>query len=87
MAYILNKECYQSVHVSLNILNKLRKRNKLRGLLKIVSLFQQDFNKFNNTGARMLGPIYNMTLKLFRNRIFAWKRQDFAMHDYVMDVV
>ena len=29
------------------------------------SLFRNKFNKFNNTGARMLDSIYHMTLKLF----------------------
>ena len=40
-----------SAHVSLNLLNKLRISNKKRGLLSILSLFRNEFNKFNNTGA------------------------------------
>ena len=43
-----------SAHVLLNLLNKLGKR----------SFFRNEFNKFNNTGARMLDFIYNMTLRL-----------------------
>ena len=39
-----------SAHVLLNLLNKLRKRDKMRGLPSILSLFQK-LNKFNNTGA------------------------------------
>ena len=37
----------------------------MRGLLSILCLFRNKFNKFNNTGARMLDSIYHMTLKLF----------------------
>ena len=43
-----------SVHVLLNLSNKLRKRDKMRGLPSILSLFRNEFNKFNDTGARML---------------------------------
>ena len=48
-------------HVLLNLLNKLRKRDKMRGLSSILSLFRNEFNKFNNTRARMLDSIYHMT--------------------------
>ena len=50
-----------SAHVSLNLLNKLGKREKMRGLPSILSLFRNEFNKFNNTRARMLDSIYHMT--------------------------
>ena len=40
-----------SAHVLLNLLNKLRKRDKMRGLPRILSFFHNEFNKFNNTGA------------------------------------
>ena len=40
-----------SVHVLLKLLNKLGKRDKMRGLSSILSLFRNEFNKFNNTGA------------------------------------
>ena len=50
-----------SAHVLLNLLNKLRKRDKMRGLPSILSLFRNKFNKFNNTRARMLDSIYHMT--------------------------
>ena len=33
----------------------------MRGLPSILSLFRKEFNKFNNTGARMLDSIYQMT--------------------------
>ena len=61
-----------SAHVLLNLLNELGKRDKMRGLPSILSLFRNEFNKFNNTRARMLDSIYHMTLKLIENRIF-WR--------------
>ena len=42
-----------SAHVLLNLLNKLRKSDNMRGLLRILSLFHNKFNKLNNTAARM----------------------------------
>ena len=53
-----------SAHVLLNLLNKLGKRDKMRGLPSILSLFRNEFNKFNNTGARTLDSIYHMTYTL-----------------------
>ena len=43
-----------SAHVLLNLLNELGKRDKMRGLPSILSLFRNEFNKFNNTRARMI---------------------------------
>ena len=40
---------YMSAHVLLNLLNKLRKRDKMRSLPSILSLFRNEFNTFNNT--------------------------------------
>ena len=65
-----------SGHVFLNLLNRLGKRDKMRGLPSILSLFR---NEFNNTGAQMLDPIYHMTLKLFWNHIFGVKTFGFAI--------
>ena len=45
-------------------LNELGKRDKMRGLPSILSLFRNEFNKFNNTRAQMLDSIYHMTLSL-----------------------
>ena len=56
---------YMSAHVLLNLLNKLGKRDKMRALPSILSLFLNEFNKFNNTRVRMLDSIYHMTLRLF----------------------
>ena len=49
-----------SAHVLMNLLKKLGKRDKMRGLSSILSLFRNEFNKFNNTRARMLDSIYHM---------------------------
>ena len=38
-----------SAPILLNLLNELRKRDKMRGLLSILSLFCNDCIKFNNT--------------------------------------
>ena len=53
-----------SAHVLLNLFNELGKRDKMRGSPSILSLFRNEFNKFNNTRARMLDSIYHMTLRL-----------------------
>ena len=50
-----------SAHVLLNLLNELGKRDIMRGLPSILSVFRNEFNKFNNTRARMLDSIYHMT--------------------------
>ena len=50
-----------SALVLLNLLNGLGKRDKMRGLPSILSLFRNEFNKFNNTRALMLDSIYYMT--------------------------
>ena len=54
-----------TAHVLLNLLNNLGKRDKMRGLSSTLSLFRNEFNKLNNTGARKLDSMYHMTLKLF----------------------
>ena len=53
-----------SAHFLLNILNKLGERDKIGGLSSILSLFCNEFNKFNNTGARILNFIDHRTLKI-----------------------
>ena len=53
-----------SDHVLLILLNELGKRDKMRGLPSILSLFRNEFNKFNKTRARMLDSIYHMTLRI-----------------------
>ena len=36
----------------------------MRGLLSILSLSRNEFNKFNNTRARMLDSIYHIDIKM-----------------------
>ena len=43
------------------------------GLPRILSLFCNKFNKFNNTRARMLGSIYHMTFKFTLKSHFCHK--------------
>ena len=42
------------------------------------AFFHNEFNKFNNTGARMLYSIYYMALKLLKTCIFGVKNKYFA---------
>ena len=48
----------------MNLLNELGRRYKMRGLPSILSLFRNEFNKINNTRARILDSIYHMTFSL-----------------------
>ena len=66
-----------SAHVLLNLLNELGKRDKMRGLSSILSLFRNEFNKLNNTRARMLDSVYHMTIK--KNRISGVKTSRFSL--------
>ena len=49
-----------SVHGLSKFTNELRKIDKMQGLPSILSLYRNEFNTFNNTGARMLDSIYHM---------------------------
>ena len=64
-----------SAHVLLNLLNELRKRDKI---LSILFLFCKEFTKFNNTGAGMIDSIYQRILKLIKNPIFGTKMSRFC---------
>ena len=46
--YICKFSCF------IKFINELKKRDEMRGFPSILSLFRNDFNKFHNTGARML---------------------------------
>ena len=52
-----------SAYVLLNLLKELSKSDKMRSLPSILSLFRNEFNKFNNTRARVLDSIYHMPLR------------------------
>ena len=66
-----------SAHVLLNLLNELGKRDQMRGLPSILSLFRNEFNKLNNTRARMLDSIYHMT-NTMKSHIWRKKRYNFV---------
>ena len=76
-----------NARVLLNLLNELGKRDKMRGLPSILSLFRNEYNKFNNTRARMLDSIYHMTNTL---KSHFWRKNDILCHyvrNVVMDVI
>ena len=58
------RRSYINAHILLKLLNDLGKSDKMRGLPSILSLFRNEFNKFNNTRAQMLDSIYHMSLRL-----------------------
>ena len=66
-----------SDHVLLNLLNELRKRDKMQGFNTEHFIF---FSLFNNIGARMLDALYPMTFKLVKNCFLGVKCQDFAIY-------
>ena len=74
-----------SAHVLLILLNELGERDKMRGLPSILSLFRNEFNKFNKTRARMLDSIYHMTLRIIMKSHFC--RQTLQFCHYVRNVV
>ena len=52
-----------SAHILLNLLNELSEKIKCEALSSILSFSHNEFNKFNNTGARIQDSIYHKTLK------------------------
>ena len=66
----INRGSYMSIYVLMNLLNELRKSDKMQGL--------PELNKFHNTGARMLDSIYHMTLLFLKNSIFGVKTSRFS---------
>ena len=42
-----------SAHVLLNLLNELRKTDKMRGWVSILSIFRNEFNECNKTRAQL----------------------------------
>ena len=70
-----------SAPVLLNLLNKLRKRDKMRGLPSILSLFRKEFNKFNNTRARLLDSIYHMKNTL---KFHFWRKNVIILSSHAM---
>ena len=60
------------------------KSDKIQGMSSILSLFCNEFNKFNNSGARVEYSIYHMTLSFLLNLISGIKGYHFVI---VMDVI
>ena len=76
-----------SAYVLFNLLNELGIRDKMRGLPSILPLFCNEFNKFNNTRARMLDSIYHMTNTL---KSHFWRKTLYFCHyvrNVAMDVI
>ena len=65
------------------------KRDKMPGFPSILSLFRNEFIKFDNTRGRMLDSIYHMTLKILYNHIFGVKTLMFChpLRNVIMDVI
>ena len=58
-----------SVHVLLNLSNEFEeKRSNARLAEYFIPFFCNEFNKFNNTRAHMLGYIYLITLNYFKSK-------------------
>ena len=85
----INRGSYISTDFLLNLLIKLGRSDKMRGLPSILSLFRNEFNKFNNSGARMLDSVHHMALKLLKNRILGVKTSRFChlLRNVIMDVI
>ena len=59
-----------SAHVLLNFVNELGKKIRCEALTSILSVFNNERHKFNDTGVRVQDSIYHMTLKsLFVSKI------------------
>ena len=50
-----------SAHVLFNLLNELGKKVKCEACRAFYLFFRNEFNKFNNTKARIIDSIYHMT--------------------------
>ena len=70
---------YMSAHLLMNLSNELGKIYKMRGLSIILSIFRNEFNKFNKTRARMVDYIYHMTLRLLWNLYSHVKTYNFVI--------
>ena len=89
LVYESNRGSNTSDHVLLNFLNELRKIVTMRCLPSILFLSRIEFNKFNNTGARMLDSIYHMTLQFLKIDFLGVKASKFyhLLHNIIMGVI
>ena len=58
----------------LNLLNELGKRDKMRGVPRILSHFRNEFNKFNKTKARMSDSFLSYDIKITLKSHFCRKK-------------
>ena len=77
-----------SAHVLLNLLNELG-RDKIRGLLSILSLFRYDFNKFSNTAAKILHSFIIRHQNYFKITFLRVKMSRFChlLRNVIMDLI
>ena len=61
--HILHRGSYMSAFILLNLLNELGKKIRCEAMPSFLSVFRNEFNKFNNTGARLQDSISHVTLK------------------------
>ena len=54
-----------SAYDLLNLSNLLQKSDKMLSKPRILSLFHNEFDRFNKSGAQMFDSIYHMTQKIF----------------------
>ena len=79
----MHKNTYIGSYMSALVLLSLLKRSNVR-LISILSLFPNEFNIFNNTGARILGSVYQMAFK--KNCIHGFRCENVSRscHTYAM---
>ena len=87
--YLIHRGSNMRAHVVLNFSTELWKRNKMRGLPSILSLFRNGLNKSNTTEARMLDFFPHVSLKLLKHRIFGVNTSNIChiLRSVIMDVI
>ena len=68
-----------SAYVLLNLLKKLGKSDKMRVLTSILSLFCNQFNKFNSTRALMLDSFYHIDIITLKSHFWRKKCYNFII--------
>ena len=69
-----------SAHVLLNLLNELGKRDKMRGLPSILSLFRNKFNKLNNYKSMNVRFYLSSDIKItLKSHFYRKKRYNFVI--------
>ena len=68
-----------SAHALLNLLNVFWEKIRCEALPSILSVFPNEFDKFNNTVARMQDSIYHMALKSHFTSAFRTKTSRFRL--------